>query len=73
MACLDHVCVACGFAWMDNRIAHECDRCGSRVSNDFDEDLRDHYEGGRDHEDFDWSDEPGDDGEIGEIGDGDDA
>jgi predicted nucleic acid-binding Zn-ribbon protein len=42
MACLDHECVDCGFAWMDNQKAFGCPRCGGRVSNDFDEDLHDH-------------------------------
>jgi predicted nucleic acid-binding Zn-ribbon protein len=42
MACLDHVCVACGYGWMDNQRAWECPKCGGRVSNDFDEDLHDH-------------------------------
>ena len=38
MACLDHVCSVCGYAWMDNRRAYECPKCGGQVSNDFDED-----------------------------------
>jgi predicted nucleic acid-binding Zn-ribbon protein len=49
MACMDHVCTVCGFAWMDNRMAYVCERCGGRVSNDFDEDIGDDEE--RDDED----------------------
>ena len=41
MACLDHVCVECEYAWMDNTRAYACPKCGGRVTNDFDEDLRD--------------------------------
>jgi predicted nucleic acid-binding Zn-ribbon protein len=49
MACLDHVCVACGYGWMDNHVYYGgCPKCGERVTNDFDEDLRDHYDEDRD-------------------------
>jgi predicted nucleic acid-binding Zn-ribbon protein len=38
MACLDHVCVVCGYAWMDNQRASSCPECGGRVTNDVDDD-----------------------------------
>jgi len=45
MACLDHVCVVCGYAWMDNVLAREpCPQCGGRVTNDFDEDVDDRWD-----------------------------
>lgn len=45
MACMDHECVGCGHAWMDNAFhTGGCPKCGERVTNDFDEDLRDHYD-----------------------------
>ena len=59
MACLDHVCAACGYAWMDNQRAHECPKCGGRVTNDFDEDLRDHDEHDEDRD----ADQDEDDGQ----------
>lgn len=41
MACMDHECVACGYAWMDNACARSCPECGARVTNHFDEDKYD--------------------------------
>lgn len=37
MACMDHECVGCGHAWMDNAYAYLCPKCGERVTNNFDE------------------------------------
>jgi hypothetical protein len=58
MACLDHVCLECGFAWMDNHRASWCPKCMGMVSNDFDESLMDHL---RDPNDWDDDDEARDD------------
>ena len=42
MACMDHECAACGYAWMDNSRASWCPKCSDgQVTNHFDEPLED--------------------------------
>lgn len=53
MGCMDHVCLRCPHAWIDNKIAIMCPKCGARVTNDFDEPRDD-----RDPPDRDDDDEP---------------
>lgn len=53
MACIDHECVACSYAWMDNMRALSCPKCGSRVTNCFDEDRYDHLDDRDDYIDED--------------------
>lgn len=51
MACLDHVCLECGYAWMDNHRAAWCPKCCGRVTNDFDEPREDHLDNPREPDD----------------------